>query len=157
MSEDGPRTDAGSVTPGSGELVTVATFNDPLEAQLARGKLESVGIRSTLADDNLVAMDWYYTNAVGGVKLQVMPADVAVAREALAEVRAARTERESQGSVDEPMEAGEPVCPKCGSADVYYERFSRKLAFLSMLLLRVPLPFLKQKWSCEACGHTWET
>jgi hypothetical protein len=157
MHEDRPTTDAGGATSAGGELVTVATFNDPLEAQLARGKLESAGVRSTLADDNLVAMDWYYTNAVGGVKLQVMPADMPAAREALAEVRAARSERESQGSVDEPMEAGETVCPKCGSPDVYYERFSRKLAFLSMLLLRVPLPFLKQKWTCEACGHTWET
>ena len=156
MSDQNPQEAAGGA-PAGDELVTVATFSDPMEAQLARAKLESGGIRGAIADDNLVAMDWYYTNAVGGVKLQVTADDLAAAREVLAEVEAARKQREAQGSIDEPAEAGDPVCPKCGSPEVYYERFSRRLAFLAMLLLRIPLPFLKQKWSCEACGHTWET
>ena len=50
-------------------LVTIATFDSPAEAEVARLALEEHGIRAFLADDNLVGMNWLLSNAVGGAKL----------------------------------------------------------------------------------------
>jgi hypothetical protein len=68
-------------------LVTIATFDLPPKAELARNALTAAGIQSVLGDDNLIGMDWLVGNAVGWVKLQVREEDadkaVAVLDEAL--------------------------------------------------------------------------
>ena len=51
--------------------VTVATFWQPTHAHIARLKLESEDIDCMIIDENLVATDWLYASAVGGIKLQV--------------------------------------------------------------------------------------
>ena len=65
------------------ELVTLRKFRDIPEALLAKGCLESAGIESCLVDDNMVRLDWFWSNLVGGIKLQVDPKDVDVANEIL--------------------------------------------------------------------------
>ena len=62
------------------ELVTVRQFRDLPEALLAKGCLESVGIGCFLGDDNLVRLDWFISNFIGGIKLKVKAADVEDAR-----------------------------------------------------------------------------
>jgi hypothetical protein len=57
-----------------------------LEAQLARGLLDSAGIESFLFDDNMVRMDWFNANALGGVKLRVDTHNVEAANRVLQEV-----------------------------------------------------------------------
>ena len=66
-----------------GPWVTVATFWQPMDAHLARIKVESLDIDCVLLDEFLVATDWLYANAVGGIKLQVPAARADEAREAL--------------------------------------------------------------------------
>lgn len=56
-------------------LVTVATFDLPHKADLAKAALEEVGIAAEVNDREIVSMDWLLLNAVGGVKLQVAEAD----------------------------------------------------------------------------------
>ena len=53
------------------ELVVVAAFTSVHEAQFARSLLESAGLEATLADEHVVSMDWFYSNAIGGVKVLV--------------------------------------------------------------------------------------
>jgi hypothetical protein len=55
--------------------ITIATFWQPTEAHIARLKLESEEIDCLLIDENLVATDWLYANAVGGIKLRVPEAE----------------------------------------------------------------------------------
>jgi hypothetical protein len=50
---------------------------------LARSALDSAGIESFLVDENLVQMYWFYSDAIGGVKLYVRPEDVADANKVL--------------------------------------------------------------------------
>jgi len=57
------------------ELVTVARFDIPANAYIARNALEEEGIRSVLQDEQLVAMDYLLNLAVGGIKLQVWDED----------------------------------------------------------------------------------
>lgn len=57
-------------------LITVAVYQFVSEAELMQTLLEEQGIPAYLADDNLIAMDWLMSAAVGGVKLQVAAEDV---------------------------------------------------------------------------------
>src|SRR5262245_35595910 len=56
-------------------LVTIATFDQPAQARLAKNALDEEGIQNAISDENLVAMDWLLSNAVGGVKVQVWEED----------------------------------------------------------------------------------
>jgi hypothetical protein len=67
------------------DLVTIRQFRDLPEAILARGVLESAGIEAFLADDNIVRMDWFISNLVGGIKLKVRNEDLETANEVLQE------------------------------------------------------------------------
>jgi len=67
------------------ELVTIRNYRDLPEALLAQGRLESSGIESFLADDNMVRMDWLISNLLGGVKLKVEEANVEIAEEILSQ------------------------------------------------------------------------
>jgi Putative prokaryotic signal transducing protein len=66
-------------------LVTLATFGDTVEANLAKNYLEAAGIRAFLADEETVNMDWLLGNAVGRIKLQVGDGDEEAARTLLSE------------------------------------------------------------------------
>ena len=52
-------------------LITIRSYWNLLEAELAKGTLEAAGIESFLFDDNMVRMDWFNANAIGGVKLRI--------------------------------------------------------------------------------------
>jgi len=112
-------------------LVTVATFDFPAEAEVAKLFLEEKGIQAFLADANLVGLNWFLANAVGGAKLQVAAADVDRANDVLelywASKRKTHDEppeepitfacQECGKSITFPAERGGhvEVCPECGS------------------------------------------
>ena len=67
----------------SPSIVTLRQFLTVQEAVMAKSVLDSAGIESFLADENVISMNWLWSNALGGVKLQVRKTDVAVASELL--------------------------------------------------------------------------
>jgi hypothetical protein len=131
------------------QLVTVQQFRDLPEALLAKGSLESAGIECFLADDNLVRLDWFISNFIGGIKLNVRTADAANARKIL----------------DEPILEGlyvqgiglyeQPRCPNCQSLDVNFQELDRPIAYMSAFL-RMPMPVQRPAWRCHACDAEWE-
>lgn len=130
---------------------TVATYWKSTEAHIARIKLESEDIDCLIIDENLVAADWLWANAVGGIKLQVPQPDARRARELLAiPARAARA------ACDEPVADGQECCPRCGSDRIESSRFSRRFAFISILLLGLPLPMLRRGVRCTDCGFEFK-
>jgi hypothetical protein len=62
------------------KLVTIATYSNPIDANLAKIKLASEDIDCFLAGENAVAI---YGSIVGTVKLQVRQSDVQRATEVL--------------------------------------------------------------------------
>ena len=60
----------------SGRLITIASFSQPIEAHLTKTRLEADGIECFIFDEHIVRMNWLYSNAIGGVKLQVKEPDV---------------------------------------------------------------------------------
>ena len=65
------------------DLVTIATFPDGPEADLARERLELEGIRAFVLDDATAAVMPFMTPSTGGIRLQVAPEDAERAREIL--------------------------------------------------------------------------
>ena len=133
------------------ELITIANFSQVMEAHLSKMRLESEGIECFIADEFTVASNWLFSNAIGGVKLNVKESDV---ERALAVLQQAPVDMDTV-EVGVEIEENEPRCPECSSPDINYERFSRRAVFASWLLLGFPLPFLKRKWKCKECGYQW--
>lgn len=62
---------------GSEEMVTIGRYTDMVEAEMAKGRLDSAGIHCFLAGENAGLL---YGNGLDGVQLQVSAADEADAR-----------------------------------------------------------------------------
>ena len=125
-------------------MKTVATCSKAEEAHLVRTRLEAAGLRAFVQDESLVQMDWLYSNAIGGVRVQVADEDFEAAQAFLS------------------ADAGEGAsglgvgCPRCGSPDTGPDEFPRRVAFLTMLFLGAPLLFSRNRWRCRACNHRWK-
>lgn len=131
------------------ELITLWVYRDLPEALVAKTKLESAEIDCFLADENVVCMNWFWSNAVGGVKLQVEPQDSEPGLEILADpIPVALT------FDDEGTEYHQPQCPKCGSLDVSFESIN-KFSLVTLYALSLPIPFPKNAWKCEDCWSEW--
>jgi len=130
------------------DLVVLQQFRDLPEALLAKGSLESSGIDVVLVDDNMVRMDWFISNLVGGIKLCVRQQDEAAALELLAEPIPASIDVEGVGNFDQP------ACPQCHSLDITFEALNRPVAYGSAWL-GVPIPLKRERWKCSQCGHHW--
>ena len=50
---------------------TIATFENPIDAHLLRVELENAGFTVYIADENLIGVQPLFSNAIGGVKVQV--------------------------------------------------------------------------------------
>jgi hypothetical protein len=130
-------------------LVTIRQFRDLPEALLAKGSLESAGIECFLRDDNLVRLDWFISNFIGGIKLCVRPEDAQVAQELLDEPILEGLYVQGVGLYEQPR------CPKCQSLDVTFRELDRPIAYLSAFL-KVPLPVQRKAWRCRSCDAEWE-
>lgn len=129
--------------------VMVGQFMNLHEALLAKGQLDSAGIRNSLADDNMVRMDWFISNLVGGVKIYVNAEDAEAASEVLSQPIPENFEVEGVGEFEQP------TCPKCQSTDISFESLDKLPTYASMWL-KVPIPFGANRWRCHACGALWE-
>jgi hypothetical protein len=65
------------------ELLTVTSYPDVAEAELARERLELEGIRAFVVDGQTAGVMPYLTSSTGGVRVQVQPQDFERAREIL--------------------------------------------------------------------------
>lgn len=70
----------------SGKPVAIRSYRDVTGAMVDRTTLESAGIRCFLYDDNLIRLDWFVSNAIGGVKLVVSQNEAAEALKILDDV-----------------------------------------------------------------------
>jgi hypothetical protein len=131
------------------KLGTVRQFRDLPEALLAKGCLESVGIECFLGDENLVRLDWFISNFIGGIKLNVKVADVENARKLLDEPILEGIYVDGVGLYEQPR------CPNCQSLDVNFKELNRPIAYMSAFL-RVPLPVQRRAWHCHSCDAEWE-
>lgn len=129
-------------------MVTLRRFRDLPEALLAKGSLDSAGIHCALADDNMIRMDWFYSNAIGGIKLLVDSEDAVEAEDLLSQPIPENFDVSGVGQYQQPR------CPKCGSLDINFQELD-PTAYLS-LAISVPIPFHRRAWRCRSCRAEWE-
>lgn len=125
-------------------LVTVSRYSFPYEAHLARALLESEGIPAFVADEHTINMQWLYSDAMGGVRLQVPEDWAQQAWDILAEDR--------EQVLEEQQEIDKDLCPHCGSADTEYHQIGRRWAFLVFLGIHFPLFPVRHALRCCTCG-----
>ncbi|MBW8782506.1 MAG: DUF2007 domain-containing protein [Verrucomicrobia bacterium] len=70
-------------------MKTIAAFSKAEDAHLLRARLEGNGIAAYVRDEYMVTLDWMYSNAIGGVKVEVSDEDYPAAVEFLTEEKAA--------------------------------------------------------------------
>lgn len=104
---------AESKTRPGNELRTIATFNTPEEAEVARLALQSAGIFTAFEGWATVGMLWHLGTAVGWVKLQVPEADEERARAVLFPSAAPAAAERACGKCGAPLPSGFDTCWSC--------------------------------------------
>jgi predicted RNA-binding Zn-ribbon protein involved in translation (DUF1610 family) len=132
-------------------LVTVRRYRDLTEALVGRAQLESAGIPAWIADEHLVRMNWFYSNLLGGMRLQIEIRDEAAALEILDEGVPASIEYGQEEAYVQP------TCPKCGSAEITLGAGTESgRSLIALYLLSLPVPPREAAWHCNLCGAIWK-
>lgn len=125
-------------------LVTISRYSFPYEAHIARARLETEGIPAFVADEHTINMQWLYSDALGGVRLQVPEPYAQAAQAILAEDR--------EPDLIEQQGEETKVCPHCGSANTEYHQIGRRWAFLIFIGIHFPLFPVQDGIKCRDCG-----
>ena len=133
-------------------LITIKTFTYPHEAYVIRGKLESEGIETFMRDEMTVQVHNFYSNAVGGVKLQVREKDADHAREILG-----LQQKETQDVVIIKKTAieNENTCPFCGSENLAKGKKANWLTLIPYVVVGFIFPVYKKSFTCFDCSKQW--
>ena len=133
-----------------GQLVVVARYSYPLEAQIAKSNLEAAGISAHIADVHTINTNWLYSDALGGVRLMVDSDNVQEAEEIL-------RQDFSQSVIEEAGEDEEETsqwrCSHCGSSNVIPFTKGKRPAFVVFILLGFPLFKYQHGIKCNDCGE----
>lgn len=114
-------------------FITVTSYLDPIQAQIARGLLAAEGIDAHVGDEHLSVANWEWRLAIGGSRVRVAEADA-----------------ERAAGILRAMEAGEyAIDDDAAPADAQLhapdrETASSRLAWLALVLLNIPLPWRRR-------------
>lgn len=135
-------------------FVTLMTFTYPTELAVLRARMEDEEIECRVLNELTVQVNPFYSNAIGGVQLQVKESDFQRATQILKDSRYI-----NDGSVppaekifESESESSILKCSNCGSTDIMKNKLSGKMFALSFLLLGFPLPFISRTFHCFNCG-----
>lgn len=148
-------------------MIQLKRFDNPFEANLAKGKLESSGIYSFLKDEHIAIN--YINQAVGGIKLMVEEQDLERAFHILEHERYTESELKdafysqhynikkdttlSEAPTKKKIES-KITCPNCSAPNPKKNVFYEFLHTILSILVLSPPPFIK-KYNCQKCGNKW--
>lgn len=124
------------------EYITVKTYVFPHELYIDRSKLESFGIECLTKDEITAQVHNFYSNAIGGIRLQVRTEDFEKANEILSDYPDIKTDEKSISEIK---------CPNCGSSNINKIKFNRIRSLVALMLFGLPIPFLTKKHQCYEC------
>ncbi|MBK1878565.1 hypothetical protein [Pelagicoccus mobilis] len=113
----------------------VARYQKADDAYLAASVLEGSGLSPHIRDGHTIGVDWFYSQAIGGVKLEVPEGEFEKAVELL-----------GLPPVEEPT----LKCPYCDSAKVKVRELSG-VAALGIVLFGFAVPLKTRKADCLDC------
>ncbi len=139
---------------------TIITFTQPHEAHFAKGLLESAGIGTIVRDELTAQINNFYSNAIGGVKLDVRECDFANAISILKEGGYIKEETDSKLKNIEIVEAdsntNKSICPFCASDNIYRKKEANLLMLLIYFFLGALFPIFKRSYICYNCEKEWK-
>lgn len=127
-------------------MKTVATYNHPFDADLARGFLETRGISAFVKDENMGSY-LIYNTAIGGVRLQVLEEDFEKATEILREY--------TNEVAPEATRLKNIECPRCHSTKVNFKHITLMHWLFAFIFIGVPFLFYRPFYKCETCRNKW--
>ena len=129
-------------------LVRIGSYSTLYEANLVKSELEAFGIEGELRDAGAISANWLWSNALGGIKMQVPESQADEARVIL--------EAEPEEEIDAPGgPAAATVCPGCGGSHTRYY-LDKRGSFLTWLILGVPVIPAFSRMVCADCGRKWK-
>lgn len=125
--------------------VVVESYSLVYEAQIAKSLLISQGIDAQIENEHTINMDWFYSNALGGVKVLV-PEDCAEDAKSI-------LEQDYSAEVDEKFSLEKEVCPSCGSTNIIPYTEGKKTAFAFLIVVGIPVGKVRHGLKCQDCGY----
>ncbi len=140
------------------DFVTIMTFTYPTELVVLRAQLEDDEIECRVLNELTVQVYPFYSNAIGGIKLQVKESDLQRATELLkAGGYIKKNESQPSENINQLDDSTSGIkCTKCGSVDVLKKKISGPVFAISLLLLGFPLPFMSKMYHCFDCGEDFK-
>src|SRR5690606_29927131 len=132
-------------------FTTVASYSDPIEAQLALGLLHAEGIPGRLDDIGTAIANWEWRLAIGGIRLRVPDAQAVHARRVLAALDAGEYALDEEGlPPGDPASAGRTGAAGAASAagalqPPSRETLSSRIAWAARMLVGLPLPWRRRR------------
>ncbi len=125
------------------DFVPLNSYNNYIDAHIAKGVLEEQNIRCWLKDEYTVTIDPILTNAVGGIKVMVAKSDAQRAWEILTQLK-----KEQKKAV---------ICPSCGSNNIELVSTPRKpinwISAISTFFLGDYAMVIEKVNHCFDCNH----
>ncbi len=141
-------------------LKIVATYSMPYQAHLAKSRLETEGISAFIRDEHLISIDWLYSPALGGVKLEVPEGQWEEAKQIL-ETSIPNDLEEMEIIEGDPAQIPpteimtQLECANCGSQGFVEKKKNPVSGFINGVFLGIPYFWFGQPYLCRACGHVF--
>ena len=133
-------------------LITIKVFDNPIEANILKARLEMEGVDVFLFDEHTVGLNPLYNITVGGIKMKINQDDFLIAQKILEQI----DETPLTNDQDEVVK-----CPRCGSTNFYEHFKSMKsktgiaAAVLSFFTGTYPL-YYDNVFRCKDCEKEWK-
>ncbi len=135
-------------------LIQVNSFDNPIDANMFKSRLESEGIQCFLPDEHTVSTYMFLSTAVGNIRVMVKESDYKRAEEIAEDFRSDITADEEIAEHGSNCTPGE-ICPECGSEETACFINNKRRAALSIILLGFPLFFPSKECKCSTCTYEW--
>lgn len=135
------------------------TFTYPHEAHMAKGFLESEGIKTMIQDEMTTQVKNFLSNAIGGVKLLVQKEDyehgiATLKKGGYIHDEGYKTEEVRTVYVDKSFD--KTYCPFCKSDNIGKNKGVNILTVIVYFILGVIIPIFKLKYRCYDCEKEWK-
>ena len=121
--------------------VTIATYTFPHEVFIDRSKLEAFGIECFVKDELTIQVHNFYSNALGGIKLQVQQKDLERAKTILSD----------HPDISTNYKDSKIKCPNCSSGNVDGMGLNGRISMVILMLTGLPIPIFSNKFHCFEC------
>jgi len=140
-------------------LKTIITFTLPQDAYLAKGYLESEGVETFILDELTAQVYNFYSNAIGGVKLQVNEEDYENGLRILQKGGYINSDEKKEENKIEIVHLDKSVdkkiCPFCKSDNIGKKK-EPNLFTVILLIFKILFPIFKRSYICYDCNKAWK-